>query len=66
MKVRDLIKKLNKMPQDANVFYRPHDYQDGYADPVHSVSFWGDNTPADKGESNEPENLHGTHSVIIS
>ena len=66
MKVRDLIKQLQKMPLDANVYFQPHDYQDGYADPVHSVSFCGDNRPSETAEHNEPENLNGTHSVIIS
>lgn len=64
--VSDLIKELKKMPQDALVFVRPHDYEDGYADPASSITYWGDHEKTEKTESNEPDNLYGTHSVIIS
>jgi hypothetical protein len=66
MKVRDLIKKLQKFPQNADVYIANHDYSLGQGDDISSVSFLGDEDPNDSDDDRlSSKNLCGTNSVII-
>lgn len=66
MKVRDLIKKLQKFPQNADVYIANHDYSLGQGDPVSSVSHLGSEEPDDNDDDRlASKNLCGTNAVII-
>lgn len=66
MKVRDLIKKLQKFPQNADVYIAAHDYSLGQGDNISSVSFLGDEEPDDSDDDRlASKNLCGTNAVII-
>ena len=59
MTVKELIRRLKKMPQDAGVGLAQHDYDLGDSDSVSGVHFVGDE---------EPDNDRGVidHPVVIS
>ena len=45
MKVKQLIKKLKKMPQNAEVGWEAHDYSLGDSDAIDHVAYIGDEKP---------------------